>query len=36
MVAVDTHTDGNKFLMIFDAKREIKDNELKNLFSECW
>ena len=25
MVCVDTHTDGNKFLQIFDNKKEIKD-----------
>mgnify|MGYP000202069442 CR=1 FL=1 len=25
MVVVDTHTDGNKFLQIFDNKKEIKD-----------
>ena len=25
MICVDTHTDGNKFLQIFDNKKEIKD-----------
>ena len=25
MVCVDTHTDGNKFLQIFDNKKEIKN-----------
>ena len=24
MICVDTHTDGNKFLAIFDSKREVK------------
>lgn len=26
MVVVDTHTDGNKFLQIFDNKKEIKND----------
>lgn len=26
MIVVDTHTDGNKFLQIFDNKKEIKEN----------
>lgn len=26
MVVVDTHTDGNKFLQIFDNKKEVKDD----------
>lgn len=25
MISVDTHTDGNKFLAIFDNQKEIKD-----------
>jgi hypothetical protein len=36
MVAVDTHTDGNKFLMVFDAARECTDEKMKNAWSECW
>lgn len=27
MICVDTHTDGNKFLRIFDNKKEIEYNE---------
>jgi len=27
MICVDTHTDGNKFLQIFDNEKEIKDLE---------
>jgi hypothetical protein len=30
MVCVDTHTDGNKFLRIFDNKKEIKQSDIKN------
>lgn len=29
MVSVDTHTDGNKFLMIFDNSKEIKDKKVR-------
>lgn len=36
MVCVDTHTDGNKFLMIFDNDKEIKDTELRKAYSENW
>ena len=36
MVAVDTHTDGNKFLMVFDAARECTDKKMKNAWSEHW
>lgn len=25
MIAVDTHTDGNKFLMVFDNAKEVRD-----------
>ena len=28
MIVVDTHTDGNKFLQIFDNKKEVKDGQL--------
>jgi hypothetical protein len=27
MICVDTHTDGNKFLQIFDNKKEIKEEK---------
>ena len=27
MVSADTHCDGNKFLMIFDNSKEVKDSE---------
>lgn len=28
MICVDTHTDGNKYLMIFDNSKEIKDLDI--------
>jgi len=28
MVCVDTQTDGNKFLMIFDNEKECKDKDI--------
>lgn len=36
LVSVDTQTDGNKFLMIFDTNKECIDEELKNLYEENW
>ncbi len=33
MVSVDTECDGNKFLMIFDAKKECTDEEIKKGYS---
>lgn len=36
MIPVDTESDGNKFLMIFDAKREVTDEKLKELYEEYW
>jgi hypothetical protein len=36
MVCVDTQTDGNKFLMIFDNEKECKDENLKNLYTDRW
>ena len=36
MVCVDTQTDGNKFLMIFDNEKECKDEELIEHYGECW
>ena len=36
MVCVDTQCDGNKFLMIFDNDKEIKDKELKDTYVEWW
>lgn len=36
MVCVDTHTDGNKFLLIFDNTKECKDKTLKELHEEVW
>lgn len=36
MICVDTHTDGNKFLAIFDNSLECKDETLKNLYKERW
>lgn len=36
MVVVDTHTDGNKFLMLFDNEKECKDNALIEFYKERW
>jgi hypothetical protein len=36
MICVDTHTDGNQFLMIFDNDKEYKDQDLKDLYNDCW
>jgi len=36
MVVVDTRTDGNKFLTVFDNKKECRDPELVALYHECW
>ena len=31
MISVDTNTDGNKFLQIFDNKKEVKNIAIKDL-----
>lgn len=36
MISVDTQTDGNKFLMIFDNEKECVDEKLRELYRECW
>lgn len=36
MISVDTHTDGNKFLMIFDNTLECTDEKFKKLYEEKW
>lgn len=36
MVCADTHTDGNKFLMIFDNTKECTDPEIKKLYVDFW
>lgn len=36
MVCADTHTDGNRFLMIFDNTLECTDDALKQLYMERW
>lgn len=36
MVCADTHTDGNKFLMIFENDKECTDDFLKKLYKEKW
>lgn len=36
MVCADTHTDGNKFLMIFENSKECKDDALKQLYLDHW
>jgi hypothetical protein len=36
MVSVDTQTDGNKFLMIFDASKECTDDAVRSIWREHW
>lgn len=36
MVVVDTNTDGNQLLMIFDNSLECADEYLKETWAECW
>ncbi len=36
MISVDTHTDGNKFLMIFDNTLENNNPEFKKIYKEKW
>jgi hypothetical protein len=36
LVSVDTKTDMNRFLMIFDAELECTDQELRDLYAERW
>jgi len=36
MVCVDTQTDGNKFLMIFDNSKECKDQKVVEAYKEAW
>jgi hypothetical protein len=36
MVAVDTHSDGNQLLIVFDNDKECKDQELKDFLKERW
>ena len=36
MIVVDTHTDGNKFLQIFNNKLELTHNETDRLVDEYW
>ena len=36
MVSVDTKTDGNKLLMIFDNDKECKDKQLMQLYNNKW
>jgi hypothetical protein len=36
MVCVDTHCDGNKFLMIFDNSKEFRDEELTKECAQRW
>lgn len=36
MISVDTRTDLNKFLMIFDADKEVVDNKLRNIYKNIW
>jgi len=36
MISVDTHSDGNKLLMIFDNNKECLDEKMKKIFIEFW
>lgn len=36
LICVDTQTDGNKFLKIFNANQECSDDNLRQLYKECW
>lgn len=36
MISVDTHCDGNKFLMVFDAQNECTDVSLKKIYYDAW
>ena len=36
MICGDTRTDGNKFLMIFDNKKECKEDAIKTLYNNRW
>lgn len=36
MVAVDTQTDGNRFLMIFDNTKECIDQKMITAYQESW
>jgi len=36
MICVDTHTDGNQFLSVFDNSMEVDDDELRALYVRKW
>lgn len=36
LIAIDTRTDGNRLLLIFDNKLECTDQKIKDLYNECW
>lgn len=36
MISVNTQTDGNRFLMIFDNSKECTDKDLINIYEENW
>ena len=36
LVSTDMHTDGNKFLMIFDSDKECVDDAMRSLYAEHW
>lgn len=36
MILVDTHTDGNRRLMIFANDKEVTDENLKKLYDTTW
>ncbi len=35
-ICVDTRTDGNKFLMVFDAAKECTDDAMRTAYREHW
>lgn len=36
LVSVDTNTDGNKFLMVFDNIKECRDKKMIDLCNQTW
>ncbi len=35
-ICVDTNTDGNKFLMVFDATKECTDEAMREAYRDHW
>ena len=36
LTPVDTQTDGNIFLYLLDVEKEVVDEELENIYLDCW